>query len=382
MNRRRFLVSTGAAAASAALPRSASAAAGAPGIPSYLTGHEVLYAKDPRAAALQWFRDAKFGLFMHFGLYSLLDRGEWVQLREKIPVATYAKLKDRFTAKEFDPDFITDLALEAGMKYINITTRHHDSFCLFRTKQTGFNSVGSPAKRDLVGELAEVCRKKKLGFCFYYSHGRDWRHPHAPNNDRWGGSARPAYNPPDPAYAYGKEHDLNKYLDFMTAQITELLTQYGPVAAIWLDGIGTPLADKSKGKKRQAPRQPDNAPEFRCQKLYDHIHSLQPQVLVSYKQGLIGTEDFFAPEHRATPDLAGKATEVCSTLQKKAWGCNKNTTHIDADAAWGKLAAARKSGANLLLNTGPLPDGAIHPADVKTLRAIGKRIRAEGFPGA
>ena len=87
------------------------------------------------------------------------------------------------------------------MRYVNITTRHHDSFCLFATKQTDFNSVNSPAKRDLVGELADACRKKGLGLCLYYSHGRDWRHPHAPNNDRWGGSARPKYDPPEPSYA-------------------------------------------------------------------------------------------------------------------------------------------------------------------------------------
>lgn len=95
----------------------------------------------------------------------------------------YAKLKDRFTAEKFDADFITDLALAAEMRYVNITTRHHDSFCLFATKQTDFHSVNSPAQRDLVGELAVACRKKGLGLCLYYSHGRDWKHPHAPNND-------------------------------------------------------------------------------------------------------------------------------------------------------------------------------------------------------
>ena len=102
---------------------------------------------------------------MHYGLYSLLGRHEWVQLREKITVAEYAKLKDKFQAEKFDADFITDLALAAQMKYINITTRHHDSFCLFNTKQTDFHSVNSPAKRDLVGELAVACRKNGLGLC-------------------------------------------------------------------------------------------------------------------------------------------------------------------------------------------------------------------------
>ncbi len=222
-------------------------------VPSYLAGYEDLYAEDPRQAALTWFRDAKYGLFLHYGLYSLLGRHEWVQFREKIPVAEYEKLKEDFTAENFDADYIADFALECGMKYVNITTRHHDSFCLFETQQTDFNSVNSPCGRDLVGELAEACAARGLGLCLYYSHGRDWRHPHAPNNDEWGGSARPDYDPPEPSYAYGDDHDLSIYLDFMRAQIEELLTGYGPLAAIWLDGIAVPLSGDPSA--------------FRCQEL-------------------------------------------------------------------------------------------------------------------
>ena len=229
-------------------------------VPTYLRDYEREYEKNPRAAALQWFRDARYGLFLHYGLYSLLGRHEWVQLRELIPVAEYAKLKDQFTAERFDAEAIVDFAIRAGMRYINLTTRHHDSFCLFKTNQTDFNSVNSPAGRDLVAELAEVCAARGMALFLYYSHGREWKHPHAANNDEWGGMARPKYDPPEPSYAYGKDHDLQKYLDFMTAQITELLTQYGPIAGIWLDGIAVPLnGDRSK---------------FRCQELYDHIHSM------------------------------------------------------------------------------------------------------------
>jgi len=359
LNRRSLLISAGGLIAG-----SSAAAARKP--PSYLAGYAATYAADPRKAALEWFADAKFGLFLHYGLYSLEGRHEWLQLREKIHVAEYAKLKDRFTAGKFDADAIVALAAEAGMKYVNITTRHHDSFCLFKTKYTDFNSVNSPAARDLVGELAKACAKKGLGFCLYYSHGRDWRHPHAPNNGEWGGNARPRYETPEPTYAAGKDHDLNKYLDFMKGQITELLKNYGPIAAIWLDGIAVPLSgDRTK---------------FRCQELYDYIHSLQPQVLVSYKQGLLGTEDFFAPEHKAVAAKPGKPMEICSTLQEGSWGWKKDARHISVDEAWAKLAAARKSNANLLLNTGPLPDGSIEPTDAATLREMGRRIRAGGFP--
>ena len=383
-NRRTFLLtSTGATAAVAiGLPARmlAADAKSLPSLPSYLIGYEELYRIDPRAAARQWFREAKFGLFLHYGLYSLESRHEWLQFREKIPVAQYAKLEDRFTAAKFDPSAITDLALAARMRYVNITTRHHDSFCLFATKQTDFHSVNSPARRDLVHELAEACRKKGLGLCFYYSHGRDWRHPHAPNNDRWGGNARPEYAPPEPSYATGKDHHLQRYLDFMTAQITELLTNYGPIAAIWFDGIMTPLSDKTRQPCPQPPRQSGNAPEFRCQELYDLIHRAQPQVLVSYKQGLLGSEDFFAPEDKAVAVPGGKPMEVCSTLQEGSWGYHEQKRHLTTDEAWAKLAAARAASANLLLNTGPMPDGSIHPQHARVLHEIGERIREGGFP--
>ncbi len=378
ISRRQFVLKTGAATTALAVAGCASHksaksdAKAAASVPSYLAGYETLYAKDPRAAAIQWFREAKFGLFLHYGLYTLVKNTpehknhEWAQYNLKIPVAEYAKLKEKFTAEKFDADFIADLAVAAQMRYVNITTRHHDCFCLFTTKQTDFNSVNSPAKRDLVGELAVACRKKGLGLCLYYSHGRDWKHPHAPNNDQWGGSARPKYDPPDPSYAYGKDHDLQKYLDFMSAQITELLTNYGPVAAIWLDGIAVPKSgDKLK---------------FKCQELYDLVHSLQPQVLVSYKQSLLGTEDFFAPEHKAVANPSNRPMEICSTLQDGSWGYDEQRRHLTVDEAWAKLANARASNCNLLLNTGPMPDGSIYPQDAATLRAMGQRIRTQGWP--
>ena len=268
-------------------------------IPSYLSGYEALYEEKPRDAALTWFREARYGLFLHYGLYSLLGRHEWVQLRERISVSEYEELAGSFTAEGFDADEIAQVAKSCEFRYINLTTRHHDSFCLFETKETPFNSVRAPAGRDLVGELAEACERYGLGLCLYYSHGRDWKHPHAPNNDQWGGRARPEYDPPESTYATGDAHDLQVYLDFCTAQITELLENYGPVAAIWLDGIAVPASGEKEA--------------FRCQELYNFIHSKQPQVLVSYKQGLLGTEDFQAPEHKPV-DETGKPTEICTTM--------------------------------------------------------------------
>ncbi|MEZ5397186.1 MAG: alpha-L-fucosidase [Bryobacterales bacterium] len=159
IDRRNFLAAAGAAALGAcgdAVPEGDSGAS----VPSYLAGYEDLYRQDPRAATKKWFDEARFGLFLHYGVYSQLAHGEWVQLREVIPVAEYGKLKDTFAPESFDADAICDVALEAGMKYVNLTARHHDSFCLFRTNQSDFTSLDSPAQRDLVGELADACAAK------------------------------------------------------------------------------------------------------------------------------------------------------------------------------------------------------------------------------
>jgi len=177
-----------------------------------------------------------------------------------------------------------------------------------------------------------------------------------------GGAARPKYDPPEASYAYGEDHDLQIYIEFMKNQITELLTNYGPIGAIWLDGIGTP---KSR---------PENAHLFKCQELYDHIHSLQPQVLVSYKQGLLGTEDFKAPERHFKGE-SDVPLEICDTLQPYSWGYDSRDDegHKSAEDVMEMLERAKTMNANLLLNTGPLPDGSIHPDDVKTLKEIGLR---------
>jgi alpha-L-fucosidase len=358
-------------------------------MPNYLKPYEELYRTNPREANMQWFRDAKYGLFLHYGLYSLTGKKEWVQLLDVIPVAEYAKLKDKFTAENFDADAIAAFAVDCGMKYINITTRHHDSFCLWETKETDFHSVNSPAGRDLVAELAAACEKYNLGLFLYYSHGRDWKHPHAPNNDVWKGQARPKYDPPEPSYKYGAEHNLDIYLQFMKNQITELLTKYPTAAGIWLDGISVTM---TAGLTER----------FKTQELYDYIHNIHPHALVSYKQGLLGTEDFFTPEHKI-PDKPNdnaedyqkqsnamgkikerpeKPLEINTTMIQNpvSWSYRPDATHQTADEVWEKLRQAGSIGANLLLNTGPRADGSIDPIDDRTLREVGARLSKEGFP--
>ena len=353
--------------------------------PRYLAGRATAFRANPREANRAWFRQAGYGLFLHYGLYSLLERHEWVQLRERIPVAEYERLADRFTAQAFDAAAIAQRARRWGMRYITLTTRHHDGFCLWRSAHTDFHSGNTPAARDLVAELAAACEDEALGFFLYYSHGRDWRHPHAPNNDEWGGQARPVYDPPEPRflrprsagtrYATGAAHDLAQYLNFMRAQIAELFARFPQTAGIWLDGVAVPLS------------LPDGAARMRVAELYAAIRQQSPHALIAYKQGLLGTEDFFTPEHRL-PDSGDSAekrgqieahpatlVELNTTMlvDPIAWGANAASRHRSADEVLALRRRAQAAGANLLLNCAPLPDGRLAPQDIAALDEVARR---------
>ncbi len=358
---------------------------GAP-VPSYLKEYASLYHQDPHRAALQWFKDVKYGLFMHYGISSLLGRGEWVQYREDIPLRNYVKLKDEFKADKFDAEFITDLALEAGMKYVNITSRHHDSFCLFESSVTDYSSVNAPAKRDLVGDLSFQCQKKGLGLFLYYSYALDWWHPYFYPR-QYNRIARPKYENPKEIYKWRRDEDFLYYIEFVHTQIKELLTNYGPIAGIWFDPIMGYYG------------RPDLFP---IDESYAMIRKLQPQTLISFKQGATGTEDFAAPE-RSGHSLADrvrqlydeeramiaenawmknkdKHNEICDTLQPGAWGYRQadDDAHHPAEKVVSMLINAASRNFNLLLNTGPLPDGTIHPEDVKSLQGAGKWLLENG----
>jgi len=355
-------------------------------LPPHLKGYEKLYQIDPRAASRAWFREANFGLFMHYGVYSLLGHGEWVQLREKIPVKEYEKLKMKFTAEKFDADKITDMALAAGMKYVNITSKHHDGFCLFKTKQTDFNSTEAPARRDLIGELAETCHKKGLGLFLYYSYALDWRHPYFYSRAAGWKNARPDYDFKESRYLWRQDKDFEKYIQFVHNQLRELLTQYGPLAGIWFDPIMGYYA------------RPDLFP---IEETYALVRSLQPHCLISFKQGASGDEDFATPERGVVslvervrkmfgPDNAKvaqrawvknriKKFEICDTLQKHAWGYDsrQDGKHRTTNDVMEMLANAHDYRANLLLNTGPLADGSIYSGDRETLLRVGERLRKD-----
>ncbi len=345
-------------------------------VPAYLKDYSEEYRKNPREANLQWFKDARFGMFIHYGLYSQLGKGEWVQLRDTIPLDEYAHLQDSFTASGFDDDFIVQLAKKAGMKYITITSKHHDGFCLFKTKETDFNSVNSPAGRDLMDEMAKACEKEGLGLFLYYSYAADWKHPWFYSREDGWANARPAYKTEPGEYKYRNPEDFKKYVEYVHAQVKELITQYPTIAGIWFDPIMGYYA---------------NPEVFPIDETYALIRSLSPHALISFKQGANGDEDFVAPERgggarvgtqypvarRAWELNKNKPREVCNTMQPhlpgvhggSTWGYNKaiDGHHLKVDDVKILLGDALLNDYNLLLNIGPLPDGSVHPEDVETL---------------
>ncbi|MCG6190674.1 alpha-L-fucosidase [Maribellus maritimus] len=350
-------------------------------VPSYLNNYKKEYKKDPRAANLHWFQDAQFGMFIHYGLYSQLGKGEWVQLLDTIPLDNYVKLKDKFKASGFDADFIVKLAKKAGMKYITITSKHHEGFCLFKTKETDYNSVDAPAHRDLIGELADACEKEGLGLFLYYSYAADWHHPYFYSREAGWNNARPAYQTKPKEYLYKKPEDFRKYVDYVHAQLKELLTQYPTIAGIWFDPIMGFYA---------------NPDVFPIDETYTLIRKLSPHALISFKQGANGDEDFMAPERNGNATVGekypvakvayeknkNKPKEVCNTMQPHipgfhggaTWGYNKaiDGHHLKAEDVKKLLEDAQANHYNLLLNIGPLPDGSVHPEDIETLSNLKK----------
>jgi alpha-L-fucosidase len=351
-------------------------------VPAYLRDYSIEYKKDPRAANLHWFRDAGFGMFIHYGLYSQLGKGEWVQLRDTIPLHEYTRLSQTFSPSGFDAKFIVKLAKKAGMKYITITSKHHDGFCLFNTKETDYNSVRTPAHRDLIGELAKACDKEGLGLFLYYSYAADWHHPYFYSREAGWSNARPAYKKMPEDYKYQKPEDFRKYVEYVHAQLKELLTQYPTIAGIWFDPIMGYYT---------------NPDAFPMAETYALIRKLMPRALISFKQGANGEEDFMAPERGGNAKVGvqypvaaqayelnkNKPKEVCNTMQPHlpgangggTWGYNKSIDghHLKVEDVKKLLDEAKSNHYNLLLNIGPLPDGSVHPEDVETLSNLQKK---------
>ncbi len=360
--------------------------------PNYLKKYEELWSKHPKAANLEWWKNAKFGMFIHYGLYSFLDTdghpNEWAQFYQKIAVDKYERIQDVFTAHNFDAEKIADLAVDSGMNYINLVCCHHDSFCLWNSKTEPFNSVNSPAKRDLVRELADACDKRGLGFFTYYTFAQNWKHPYFIDKEVFK-NARPDYDEKPKEYLYNKPEDLKIYVDYIMKCMEELLTECGTTAGIWLDLIMAFYALRDHGY-------------FDIDEIYAKIREIRPDALLSWKQGATGTEDFATPEqhfhslegrmreaygeeaalhHRKVWEKnSEKHNEICATVQPGSWAFSTFSPHRDAEYCYELLGHAAKNNANLLLNIGPLADGSISPIQEKILRDIGKKIKENGYP--
>lgn len=333
--------------------------------PTYLFDHSDLYNTDPHGAGLTWFNEAHYGLGISFGLYSMLGHGIDSMSVDGLDIETYAGIKERFKAEHFDALDIVHFAIANGMRYVDVNVCAPDGFCLWNSAMTDFNSTRTPARRDLLGELASVCEYEGIGLCLTYSHGLNWRHPGAPETR-----------------VKSDKTAIDEFLDYTGNQIKELLTQYGPIAAINLEGLD------AAGQI---------ASDTLCiDDLYKMIHVLQPQTLVSYQHGLSGEEDFFTvrseiPAENSEGQNSGfihkqknKMIQVRESLTPGFWGYNPEYAgqHYREEFIWNCLDKAGRKQFNFMVGTCLMPDGSLDLEDINSLLEVGKRIEQGGFPSA
>lgn len=286
-----------------------------------------------------WFRDARYGLFVHYGLYSLLGRAEWAMHREQIPVSEYAQLAKRFTAEKFDADALIRRARQWGMRYAVLTCKHQEGFCLYNSSVTDFNSVKSAARRDLVAEFVAACRKHGLKIGLYHSLD-DWSI--VPN-------AVDALERPAECY--------DKFIERIHAQFRDIMSNYGPIDIMWYDGWW-----------------PFDGKGWRARELHDMVRRLQPHILMNGRCAIPG--DFATPEGHVTP--AEGMWEACMTH-------NNNWGYHAGDHNWKPprdivqmLARAAAYTGNLLLNVGPCGDGSVPEEAGRILDRVGEWLQVNG----
>lgn len=314
---------------------------------------------------MAWWNDAKYGMFIHFGLYSQLggmwendtipDYAEWIQATADIPSQVYALEIANFNPSEFDADFIAKTAKKAGMKYLVITTKHHDGFCLWDSKYTKFDVASTPFKgRDILAELSKACKKHGIRFGTYYSL-IDWHHPsqerNIDGNDRWGhwGNVRM------------KTKKKAEYVKYIKNQVKELIENYD-TDILWFDGDWTYWWNTSDGDD-----------------LYNYIRNLKPSILINNRvsKRKVFKKDFGTPEQEHPDKALQHYWEACYTMNE-SWGY-KESDHKwkDAETVYKKLKDINGKGGNLLLNIGPDGKGNVPEESVKILLEVGERLRKE-----
>ncbi len=314
--------------------------------------------------ARKWFEEAKFGMFIHWGVYSILGYGEWVMNNQNIAIENYENLPQFFNPTKFDAEKWVRLAKEAGMKYITITSRHHDGFSMFNSGASGYNIVArTPFGRDILKELSEACRKEDIKLFFYYSL-LDWRHRDYYPHGKTGKGI------PDGS----TDGNWVEYITFMKAQLTELLTNYGEIGGIWFDGHW----DKPEAN-------------WHYEEIYQLIHDLQPQALIgnNHHSAPKDGEDFQMFEkdlpgkntkgYRNDPESVGALPkETCETINN-SWGFNlQDGTHKTDKQLIRYLIQTAGYGANFLLNVGPMPNGEIQEDHKENLKSIGDWLKQYG----
>jgi len=305
---------------------------------------------------LQWFREAKFGLFIHWGVYSMIGREEWARQILRIPLAEYQYYADNFDPVSFDPDEWAALAKEAGVKYVIITSKHHDGFAIFDSAYTDYDIMHAKYGRDILGPLAASMKKASIPLGFYYSI-MDWHHPdYLPRRD-WE-MDRPTTGA-----------DFGRYMDYATNQVKELVTKYDPVV-LWFDGEW----EHSNEEQRA----------FAIGKM---LLAMKPALLINDRlfKREPGYGDFGTPENYVpatglrNADGTPRLWEACYTMNWNGWGYNRYETEFhSASQLIRQLIEIVSKGGNLLLNVGPQPDGRIQADFEARLRRIGEWLRTNG----
>jgi len=351
-------------------------------IPFAASAQDLAPALQPTDSAQKrtaWFRDAKFGMFIHWGPYSLASvEASWPIMKPEakwnISEAEYMELYKRFNPTQYDPQAWVNLAREAGMRYMVFTAKHHDGFCMFDTSLTSYKITRTPYGKDVTAMLARAAHDANMPLGFYYSppdmHHPGFRDTSRPVKDTYKG---------DPT-----RREWSTYLDYMDAQLRELLTEYGPVALIWFDGL-------------------DHTEKYKGEDVVSLVHQIQPATLVNNRLGVPG--DFATPEqfipdriptkksyanlHGTAPVAEGTVPtvpapdefqpwETCMTING-TWAYNKNDTdYKPARELIRDLVDVASKGGNFLLDVGPTPEGTIQPEFVERLEAIGKWLKVNG----
>ncbi len=301
----------------------------------------------------KWWREARFGMFIHWGLYSITARDMWYYSIEEVPKKKYESLFYRFNPVDYNPDEWAGLAKEAGMKYSVITTKHHDGFCLFDSELTDFKVTNTSYGRDLIKPWVEAFRRAGLRIGFYYSL-LDWHHPHYTIDH-----LHPQRNNPK---AKAEKRDWNKYVEYLHGQIHELLTKYGKIDILWPD-----FSYEGHGAK-----------EWRAEEIVRMARKINPDILINDRLGLPG--DFTTPEQYipAQDQFKEKLWEACVTIGQ-SWGYYRQDPKLKSVAQLIRmLVDVVSKGGNLLLNVGPTPRGTIPEEFVIRLKKIGKWMRENG----